>query len=210
MYHPTGNMDVDEDLIVASLDNAAAPPVAAPLQLPSGMVHQEEAAATAQPASMHDHVGRRQPRCAPEPSVGLGNVSSHAASPMIYMLWAGASCMWLCTLACSSLVRRTACACPQTPACFATGTNETMLHLFLECPDNAAASDWLVRLVVAISPPRSAAPPSSAAVLLADVRMWQPAGHEASVDHRTALLASGRVVPPLPPRHGPGAARHHP
>ena len=32
------NMDVDEDLIAASLDGAAAPHTSAPLQLPSGMV----------------------------------------------------------------------------------------------------------------------------------------------------------------------------
>ena len=37
-YYPPGNLDVDEDLIVASLVSAAAPLVAATLQLPSGMV----------------------------------------------------------------------------------------------------------------------------------------------------------------------------
>ena len=52
---PTGNVDVDEALIVASLDSAAAP-VAAPLQLPSGIVRrarvgQEEAAAPAPPTT---------------------------------------------------------------------------------------------------------------------------------------------------------------
>ena len=52
---------MDEDLIVASHDSATAPPVAAPLQLPSGMVlrarvRQEEAAAPAPPAATPDHV----------------------------------------------------------------------------------------------------------------------------------------------------------
>ena len=71
------------------------------------------------------------------------------------------------------------CVCCSSPAFFAAGTYETMQHLFLECPDIAAVSDWLVRLWVAISPPGSASPQRSAAVLLADDdRVWQPDGSE--------------------------------
>ena len=57
-----------------------------------------------------------------------------------------------------------------------------MQHLFLECPDIAVASDWLVRLWVAVSPPGSAAPPRSAVVLLADDDcVWQ---FDISEEHR--------------------------
>ena len=49
------------------------------------------------------------------------------------------------------------CVCCSSPACLAARKYETMQHLFLECPDVAAAPDWLVRLWVAISPPGAAA-----------------------------------------------------
>ena len=81
-----------------------------------------------------------------------------------------------------NLRHATASMCCSSTACSAAGTYETMQHLFLECPDVAAASDWLVRLWVAVSPMGSAAPPHSAAVLLAeDDHVWQPDGSE---EHR--------------------------
>ena len=56
------------------------------------------------------------------------------------------------------------------------------MHHFLECPDVAGASDWLVWLWVAVFPPGSTAPPRSAAVLLADDdHVWQP---DISEEHR--------------------------
>ena len=57
-----------------------------------------------------------------------------------------------------NLRRAADCVCCSFPACFAAGTYETMQHLFLECPDVAAAADWLVRLWVAISLPGSLLP----------------------------------------------------
>ena len=69
--------------------------------------------------------------------------------------------------------------CCSTPACSAAVTYETMQHLFLQCHDVAAATNWLVRLWVAISPSGSPAPSRSAAVLLADDKcVWQPGGNE--------------------------------
>ena len=52
--------------------------------------------------------------------------------------------------------------------------------------------DWLVRLWVAISPPWSAAPLRSVAVLLADDdRVWQPGGSEEHRQQRTILQLAG-------------------
>ena len=74
--------------------------------------------------------------------------------------------------------RAAECVCSSSPVSFAGRTNETMQHLFLECPDVAAASDWLLRLWVT-SLLGSATPPCSAAVLQADDdRLWQPEGSE--------------------------------
>jgi hypothetical protein len=67
-------------------------------------------------------------------------------------------------------------ACCASPRCGA-GTFETCQHLFLACPDAAAAADWLLDLWAAVVGPSGVRPPRTAAVLLADDhRAWQPAG----------------------------------
>ncbi len=67
--------------------------------------------------------------------------------------------------------------CP-SPACSAAGQAESLTHAFLECPDSAPAVDWLCAAWGALT--GKAAPPRSAAVLLADeLRFWtvdSPAG----------------------------------
>ena len=81
-------------------------------------------------------------------------------------------------------------ACCASPACGA-GCPETSQHLFLSCPDVAAAADWLVRLWAAIVGPAEAPPPRTAAVLLADDhRVWKPAGGEERVALWSALRLS--------------------
>ena len=192
-YHPQENMDVDEDLVVASLDSTTASPVAAPLQLPSGMVlrarvRQEEAAAPAPPAATPDHMdlAAASPGAPLNPARGAWDrlVSRRLPRDLRAMGWrilhvALYSGVFLARV---NPRRAADCVCCSSPACSAARTYETMQHLFLECPDVAAASDWLVRLWVAISPPGSAAPPRSATVLLADDdRVWQPVGSE---EHR--------------------------
>ena len=55
--------------------------------------------------------------------------------------------------------------------CSGLGRIETLTHAFLECPDMAPAADWLCEAWAALT--GRAAPPRSAAVLLADdLRAW--------------------------------------
>ena len=78
-------------------------------------------------------------------------------------------------------------ACCASPACAQAGTLETMQHLFLSCPDVSAAADWLCKLWPCVAPGQ-AAPPVSAAVLLADDhRVWQPQGTDALKELWTTL-----------------------
>ena len=64
---------------------------------------------------------------------------------------------------CSNLCRSTACS--------TAGRLETLSHTFLDCPDSAPAVDWLCAAWAALS--GKAAPPRTAAVLLADdLQAW--------------------------------------
>jgi hypothetical protein len=71
---------------------------------------------------------------------------------------------------CSNLCR--------SPACSAAGRVETLTHAFLDCPESAAAADWLCAAWAALT--GKGPPPRTATVLLADdVRDWtvdSPAG----------------------------------
>ena len=105
--------------------------------------------------------------------------SSPVASPGTCVPWVGASCTWLCTRTCSSLVSTHLVVCCSSPTCSAAGKYEAMQHLFFTCPDVAAVADWLVRLWVAVSPPGSSTPPCATAVLLSDDdHVWHPTSEE--------------------------------
>lgn len=195
------DMDVDEDLIVASLNDVAGPSAAAPLQLPSGMVlrararrEDDAAPAPAPPAALPDHVDRAaaSPGAPLNPARGAWERLASPRLPrdlralgwrMLHVaLYSGVF------LARVNPRRAAESVCCSSPTCAAAGTYETMQHLFVTCPDIAAAADWLVRLWVAISPPGSAAPPCSATVLLADDdRVWRPVGGDEHCELWTIL-----------------------
>jgi hypothetical protein len=105
--------------------------------------------------------------------------------------------------------------CP-SPACSAASHADSLTHAFLECPDSAAAVDWLCAVWGALT--GRAAPPRSASVLLADeLRFWavdSPAGDAPLLALWTRLRVSViggiwkmRCTRAQGPAHGPSQAR---
>ena len=171
---------MDEGLIVASLNSAAAP-VVVPLQLPTGMAlcartcpEDTASYAPAPLAITPDHVdlAAANPGAPPNPARrALARLASRRIPHdlrtlgwriLLVALYSG---MFLARV----IPRRAAeCVCCSSPTCSAARTYETMQHLFLQCPDVAPTAVWPVRLWVTISPPGSATPPRSTPVLLAN------------------------------------------
>ena len=60
------------------------------------------------------------------------------------------------------------------PACFATGTHETLTHAFLDCPDAAPAIDWLLDAWQALSAASQRLPKSALLLLGDDPEAWPP------------------------------------
>ena len=150
------DMDLDEET------------AAAPRQLPSGMVLHARVrhVGAADPTTsvvMHDHVdlAAASPGASPNPARGAWELLASRRLPrdlralgwriLHITLFSGVF------LARVNPRRAAAYVCCSSPVCCAADTYETMQHLFLECPNVAALSYWLVRLWMAVSPPGSTA-----------------------------------------------------